>query len=180
MHAGGVAGAAGLLLKTVGHHQFNQRFERVDADGSGDLSFDEFANAHRARAEAAGQPAPSAEQLKEAFNRIDRNADGSLSKREVAAHLKDARQSRFEARFDRVDTDNSGDIDLDEFSAARKSRAKAAGRPAPTEDQLQDAFDRIDRDEDGALSKREIVAQHRERLAADFLRSLIEIQEQFS
>ena len=74
------------------------------------------------------------------FAQMDTNGDSFLTKDEV--------QGRVLARFDELDTDNSGTLSSDELSALKKGRAGKNGKRA--------TFAEMDKNGDGALAKDEV------------------------
>jgi len=60
-------------------------FQKMDANGDGAVSKDEFVAFHEARAKAAGREAPSKERIEKRFAAMDANADGKLTKDELTA-----------------------------------------------------------------------------------------------
>ena len=82
------------------------------------------------------------------FAEMDKNGDSVLAKDEV--------QGRVLARFDQLDTDNSGTLSSDELSALRKGRAGKNGKRA--------TFAEMDKDGNGELAKEEVWG----RLSANF------------
>jgi Ca2+-binding EF-hand superfamily protein len=78
------------------------------------------------------QEAPAAKKGKSAFDMLDSNKDGSISKEEAAA----AKKPITEARFTKMDKDADGKLSKDEFKAAAdtakkgKKKAPAAGATA--------------------------------------------------
>ncbi len=99
------------------------------------------------------------------FEEVDANADGLLSKEELAAHA--------QVRFDAVDTDGNGSLSVDELSAAReradkerlnkmierrdtnKDGALSFDEMKPNEDRVERMFERLDKDGDGNISSEE-------------------------
>eukprot|EP00928_Gymnodinium_smaydae_P030906 TRINITY_DN22847_c0_g1_i2.p1 TRINITY_DN22847_c0_g1~~TRINITY_DN22847_c0_g1_i2.p1 ORF type:complete len:353 (+),score=72.17 TRINITY_DN22847_c0_g1_i2:81-1061(+) len=79
-----------------------------------------------------------------AFDRIDRNYDGVLSREELRAAQREAAAA---SAFDRMDRNRDGVVDREEFAAAMRERERAAADAA---------FDRIDRNRDGVISREEM------------------------
>ncbi len=88
------------------------QFRRLDADGDGAVSNEEWA-ARRANA--------NPERVQRAFERFDRNGDGKISSDEWAAAS--------EQLFARIDRDRDGFLTEDETSAVRGRRAAAPRSP---------------------------------------------------
>ncbi|MFN3615719.1 MAG: EF-hand domain-containing protein, partial [Rubrimonas sp.] len=115
-------------------------FERMDQDGDGAISREEFEAAApmariRAMAEqtpldrdafAAEMAADAAARAARMFERLDRDGDGLLSAEELAPR----RPERRAAMFDRIDADGDGVVTREEAEAAQaRWRARAEGRP---------------------------------------------------
>jgi hypothetical protein len=105
---------------------------RADTDGDGRVS----------RAEATAQ---GAERSGAWFDKLDRDKDGYITQDE----MKQARetrhgqmQARFEERFKEADTNNDGQLSLDEVQAKMP--------------RLADRFTALDKDKNGLLSKEEL------------------------
>lgn len=105
--------------------RMKQMFERLDSDGDGSISADEF---------KMPSDRPSLEM------RMDSNGDGMLTRDEVIAVSQERSEEALE-RFDNVDTDGNGVIDNDERRLS--------------------LFNRMDADDDGALTKREMMKSRR-------------------
>ncbi len=105
-------------------------FARLDADGDGAVSAEEFTDPAGAR-----------------FAALDANGDGQVSPAEIAAHAETHRDRRREARaerlVERLDTDGNGSLSLEEMRRARDRRA---------------IFERLDTDGDGSLTRDELEA----------------------
>lgn len=93
-----------------------QRFDQLDEDGSGDLDRQELQNFQggqqqgRSQENQGNNQQQSDEQRKqEAFNKLDSNGDGRVSRDEAKAN------PSLEEEFDDLDQDNSGDLDEQEF-----------------------------------------------------------------
>jgi len=96
---------------------------------------------------------------------LDKNADGSISRDEAAAH------PRLSRSFDRIDTNKDGVLSQDELRAARPhgghghhARVDADGDGSISRDEakaaprLTENFDAIDTNKDGMLSRDELAA----------------------
>ena len=109
-------------------------FKKMDTDGDGKISADEFA--------AAG---------KEKFTKMDTNGDGKISVDEMKADLekhqkmmaKPGAKEMISEKVKMMDTNNDGYISEDEFMAGQKTM-----------------FDKMDTDHDGYLTKSELKAGH--------------------
>lgn len=102
------------------------------------------------------------------FEEMDTNADGKITKEEIAAH--------FKARFDAADTDKDGTLSAEEIVAqrqqqmadrmARQAKHMIVDRDANDDGKLSleemqpkqqgKMFDRLDADKDGAISAEEM------------------------
>lgn len=176
------------------------RFDRADKDDSGGLSFREFAKA-RAHHIEGRELSAALPKLKANFARLDKDKSGELSFAELTGdkpgprpgppkisprvltelltHLSDRANTvadRREAAFNTADTDQSGGLSLEEFSAARDARLPDAGpavRPSNEE-----VFARKDRDGDGELTLAEIgPGRAKMRLRHALMSLLLEQQE---
>ena len=91
--------------------RMNKMFERLDSDGNGSISANEF---------NVPEDRPSPEM------RMDANGDGVLTCDEVAAATEQRSEEALE-RFDSVDTDGNGAIDNDERRLSLFNRMDADG-----------------------------------------------------
>ncbi len=90
-----------------------ERFDAIDANRDGQVTTDELRAYHQAhRGENRG----------EMWKRLDGNADGKLSREEVAGHPKLVQE------FEAIDADRDGFLSPEELKAVR---ARHAGRGAP-------------------------------------------------
>ena len=110
----------GLLLSTLGESltgaELRARARDLDADGSGTLEFDEFADMMVKWQE---------EELRDVFSFFDDDASGSISVSELSAAIQALGENgvtsdEADARAARVDSDGSGLIDVDEFCVYMK------------------------------------------------------------
>src|SRR5262245_60153049 len=92
-----------------------KRMKAMDVDNDGAISRDEW----------KGKP--------QAFDRVDKNGDGSLTREELAAHARNQA-----GRFNEMDANNDGRISRDEWKGNPKR------------------FDRLDANGDGVVTKEEI------------------------
>lgn len=111
----------------------------------------------------------------EVFKRLDKNSDGKITPSEVGKE-----QGKYFDRLVRLgDKNDDGDLTRDEFDAALKPRAPAAGSGLPGSTTRQPRrqamdigafFDRFDANKDGKLEKTEIPEQVRGRFTRVFER----------
>ena len=118
-------------------------FAQVDTDQSGSISIDEL----RAFMQHTN-PEVSEEEVQERFKRMDRNHDGDVS---TAEFLADKEYSA-ELTFLQIDTDHSGNINIDEVRACMQNI-----NPEVTEEEVQEQFKLMDKNHDGAVSKAEFL-----------------------
>ncbi|WP_084615387.1 EF-hand domain-containing protein [Roseivivax isoporae] len=113
-------------------HERGAGFSRLDANGDGTVSAEEFEDPAGARFAAA-----------------DADGDGELTAEEMAAQAETMRVARRDARIarmiERLDSDGNGTLSLAEVESRRDRGAM---------------FDRLDTDGDGALSREEMRAGH--------------------
>lgn len=108
------------LLQTLGHltlsrAEIEAKVKEMDLDCTGDISFDEFALWMQNHQE---------KELLECFNYFDRNNSGTISIVELAQMIRSMGEQmtmeQIKALAERVDSDNSGEIDCDEFCVLLK------------------------------------------------------------
>ena len=108
-------------------------FKKIDVDGSGDLTWEEFEGAIAGmdaslRLAQALESAEGAKELKALFDTLDKDGDGRVTGKEWGSAVKknkDVLQKYFGGKdmkaigkaFKRLDTDGSGDLTWDEFVA---------------------------------------------------------------
>lgn len=104
------AGSAALAEETAGKPLGaaakgpSPRFERVDADSSGDISFDEFSVAMNKR-----------------ITKADANGDGKITVAEISAQFNGPRGERIALRtVDRFDANRDGSVTLVEIEGRQK------------------------------------------------------------
>ena len=129
--AGGVAHAAGANQGGNNQQQAMVRFERLDKDRSGDLTFEEFAAAMKMR-----------------FSRIDANGDGKITQKEISAFAQkmqsqqgqQGQQGQMAERFmKRFDVNGDGVVTANEIQQRQKKM-----------------FARFDQNKDGKLDMSEM------------------------
>jgi Ca2+-binding EF-hand superfamily protein len=134
--AGGAAAQQGPGAANQAPRAPGQRFERLDTDDSGSISFEEFAAAMGGRMDAAdadGNGTLTVEEVaaqlqKEHFRRqaqrmirrLDANGDGQLTTAEI-----ESRQKKMYALMDR---DDSGAIEADEMRRGNREGRRGGGR----------------------------------------------------
>eukprot|EP00746_Dinoflagellata_sp_MGD_P165407 gnl/MRDRNA2_/MRDRNA2_94657_c0_seq1.p1 gnl/MRDRNA2_/MRDRNA2_94657_c0~~gnl/MRDRNA2_/MRDRNA2_94657_c0_seq1.p1 ORF type:complete len:1522 (+),score=530.41 gnl/MRDRNA2_/MRDRNA2_94657_c0_seq1:147-4712(+) len=140
--------------------QAENLFPKIDKDGNGDISEEEFLNVfgvdvpelkRRAR-KKHGPPNDS-------FKAMDKNGDGKLSPEEFEEGCKalDIPPEQAEKLMKEIDTDQSGDVDLEEWGDAmgmnkddlRHAIFDKLGKP-------EDALKKMDKDGDGVVSPEEM------------------------
>ena len=166
-------------------------FGRYDADGSGDLSFEEFEIAVRKDLDISESTLTCSELVK-LFKAVDVDGGGSVSTSELMVWLFEAdkakKKSKKEASrsvaqvkrrfkeasagmcevfgwdsiFKKYDADGSGELEVDEFIKAVRAECELT-RDAVSDTQVQEMFEVIDTDGSGAIDSREL----RELLNAD-------------
>nr|ATZ76613.1 troponin C [Nephotettix cincticeps] len=119
------ANMVGTILSMLGHDvsdkQLKAIIEEVDADGSGQLEFEEFVTlaAQFLGEEEEVDAAAMLEELKEAFRLYDKEGNGYISTgvlREILKELDDKLTSDdLDQIITEIDTDGSGTVDFDEF-----------------------------------------------------------------
>ena len=159
-----------LLALTVGSAAWAQG--RLDADGNGSISRQEWLNAAGAR-----------------FDRLDTNKDGVLTPDELSRARHGRHERSWRHSFSRVDTNGDGQISPAEFRAAfprapadlftkldtnkdgQLSRDELRGMRAQAAAAMrQKVFERLDTDHNGSLSLAELQAVRPNMTAAQFNR----------
>jgi Ca2+-binding EF-hand superfamily protein len=124
---------------TVTIDEFNEsakaRFKRMDMDGNGQVTDQEFEQYVQSR---------RADHRQRYVSRIDRNGDGKVSKEEFIAH----NTQMAERKFSYMDKDSDGLVSSDEFDTARMK--KYGRRPGGKR-----IFEHIDGDGNGTLTQQE-------------------------
>ncbi len=93
-------------------------FAKVDTDGSGELSYEEFININAER---------KLERKRQRFASFDTNNDGVLSFEEFDNSNQDRVKKRQQKRFNAIDTNGDGSLSVAELKAARDAR-RAKGK----------------------------------------------------
>jgi Ca2+-binding EF-hand superfamily protein len=124
--AGGAAYAAGTNQGANNEQQAMVRFQRLDKDQSGALTFEEFASAMKMR-----------------FSRIDANGDGKITEKEISAvaqKMQSQQGGQMAERFmKRFDVNSDGVVTANEIQQRQKKM-----------------FARFDRNKDGKLEMTEM------------------------
>ncbi|CAG2235454.1 calmodulin-like [Mytilus edulis] len=97
------------------------------------------------------------QEFKEAFKNFDKNGDGKISCKELRTFLKSVGQDASDAEVQRimlrVDHDNSGSIEFQEFLVMMST--ETVEEPPATNDQFRDAFREFDKDGNGVITMKE-------------------------
>ena len=163
---------------------FSVLFDRLDTDGSGELDQEEFIGAVRTELGIAVQDIGDAEVV-QIFGAVDADQSGSISASEFVSWLcgVESEQVKFalmasprsnplrekmkilaEERtqvtgwgfiFDKYDFDNSGELELGEFTAAVRAECKLSESEISDND-IEELFGVIDADESGAIDANEL------------------------
>jgi hypothetical protein len=115
---------AGLLATgaIAARKNWEERFNRLDTDKDGKISQQEMKVGRIAH-----------------FKEMDKNGDGMVTKEEHKAFVFAKMEPRLDKRFQKMDTDNDGEISAEEFAAKKQARH----------------FNRMDVDGDGMISRDE-------------------------
>ncbi|XP_046665831.1 troponin C, isoallergen Bla g 6.0101-like [Homalodisca vitripennis] len=115
----------GTILSMLGHDvsekQLKTIIDEVDADGSGQLEFEEFVTlaAQFLGEEETVDPAAMQEELKEAFRLYDKEGNGYITTsvlKEILKELDDKMTPEdLDSIIEEIDSDGSGTVDFDEF-----------------------------------------------------------------
>ncbi|CAN0913730.1 Calcium-binding protein CML24 [Linum grandiflorum] len=104
------------------------------------------------------------DEIRQIFNKFDKNGDGKISCSEVVDSLKElgtaVTPAEVECMMKEFDTDGDGYIDLDEFVAFIQSGGfeESDCRQGGSTKELKDAFDLYDMDKNGVISANELHA----------------------
>ena len=91
-------------------------------------------------------------ELKDIFDSIDTNKDGTLTPNEVKSALKKfMEESEINKIFGGIDTNNSNKIEYSEFISALLEKKEFLKK-----EKLLESFRMLDKDDDGKISKEEI------------------------
>ena len=126
-------------------------FQKADADGGGDIDFDEFVEMVSSFGDALEGAGGGGKRSGGLFGGI---ASGFGKKK----RKEEKRRKALRAVFEAMDEDGGGSIDFDEFCHAMTAMAGANGTtPPPREEDLRKAFDDVDRDGGGSVDFDEFV-----------------------
>eukprot|EP01043_Picozoa_sp_COSAG02_P053387 COSAG02_NODE_5886_length_3963_cov_3.104555_1_plen_618_part_01 len=176
--------------RAVSTHGFTALFKRYDADGSGELDEREFAQAVRSDL-GIDEAMLSAKELKRLFRAVDADGSGEVDAEEFTAWLFNSDRSetknlrlvkkKFRAAsdrttsdigwqviFDRYDDDNSGELDVQEFTNAVRAEC-GLDEDAVSDDEIKELFGVIDTDQGGGIDAGELM----ELLEADLDQAVI-------
>ncbi|CRL05920.1 CLUMA_CG019104, isoform A [Clunio marinus] len=142
----------GTILSMLGHQLDDKMLQdiinEVDADGSGELEFEEFVTL-AARFMVEEDAEAMQQELKEAFRLYDKEGNGYITTavlKEILRELDDTlTNDDLDAMIEEIDSDGSGTVDFDEFMEETKL----------SKDQLKilkDAFNVFDNEKKGTIS----------------------------
>lgn len=129
-----------------------EMFKRIDQDGDGSVTKDEFLKGAPQGARGGGGPNPG-----DVFSQIDRNSDGSIDEDEHTAFLSAMSQmapdrpspSDFAKNlFDKIDGDKDGKVTADDFRTSASDRM--------SQSLLDTLFKESDSDGDGVISQADL------------------------
>lgn len=108
-------------------------------------------------------PTPTPDPRQQAFNRMDTNGDGVISRAEFQnaappkhAHKHHGTNANLQAMLAKADTNGDGTISQDEFNAFQPTAPNGQALPTPTAAMKQAMFARLDQNRDGSISQTEI------------------------
>ncbi|KAE8673157.1 Calcium-binding protein CML24 [Hibiscus syriacus] len=103
----------------------------------------------------------SVEEMREVFNKFDKNGDGRISREELKSVLSALGSTPSSDEIDRMmsemDKDGDGYVDLDEFIAFQRTNVDGDDGQCGNKE-LKDAFDMYDLDKNGLISAKELHA----------------------
>ena len=163
--------------RAVSTYGFAALFKRYDADGSGELDEGEFEKAVRCDL-GVDEATLSAKELKQLFAAVDRDGSGEVDAEEFTAWLFNPDHSetkklrnvknKFRAAseratsdlgwqviFDRYDDDNSGELDVQEFTNAVRAEC-GLDEDAVSDEEIKELFGVIDVDQSGGIDASEL------------------------
>ena len=146
-------------------------FQRVDADGSGELDRAELSLMTR----KVGGFEMSEAEIEAALEQMDADGSGTISAPEFVSWwaleglATASRQREAGELFDRFDVDGSGQLDLAEVSVVAYGEQRAGGRLKLAKkevEEMRQVLSEVDADGSGTISRREFVAWRVERQVA--------------
>ena len=163
--------------RAVSTYGFAALFKRYDADGSGELDEGEFEQAVRSDL-GVDETTLSAKELKQLFAAVDRDGSGEVDADEFTAWLFNPDQSEtknlrnvknkfrtasermtsdlgWQVIFDRYDDDNSGELDVQEFTNAVRAEC-GLDEDAVSDEEIKELFGVIDVDQSGGIDASEL------------------------
>ncbi len=121
-------------------------FKKLDTDGNGSLTLEEFSKARRIKD-------LSAESIGKLFQRFDKNADGVLTRDEVKTKVK-TRYHKFAKTIQSLDVDQNREISYEEF-------LKHPRFGKLSKKHQERIFSRMDKNGDGVISLKDWVAKRK-------------------
>lgn len=98
--------------------------------------------------------------LRDTFQAIDTDGDGTISPQEITSFLRGFGQNPTNAQLDAImrnlDADKNGSIDFEEFVDLMAARSKATGSALDEESDLREAFKVFDKDGNGTINAEEL------------------------
>merc|ERR1711892_542128 len=153
-------------MRACGSKFNSQEIEAIfavgDVDNDGAISLNEFITVMCPSASTVvgrmSKTYGNLEEIKQGFKKLDKDGDGKISKKEMAAAGLSGQE--VESIFKLGDTDGDGEIDIDEFIGVMCPSASAVvfkiSQVFKGKEGAAAAFSKIDIDGDGLISKREM------------------------
>ena len=137
-------GAVLMLPAAVSAQSMDGEFEQIDANGDGYISAEELDVSQRDTLD---------EQNSKTMSMLDKNGDGSVSMSEYTEFYssisKEKSKQELESNFKALDTNNDGELDVEELKSFRESTFDTTN---------QTIIDSLDTDKDGKISREEFEA----------------------